>query len=326
MAGWRVVGASVRGASHRRRGLPNQDALRWWPDSGEGPPLAVATADGHGSARCFRSDVGARLAVEAAMEVASATLEGAGGAAPDLAFLEGVVEVLTRRWQAAARAHLLAHPFGPEELERLTAEGGATARESVATNPLLAYGATLSTVWLGEAFVLYLQLGDGDILTVSPDGTVSRPLPEDERLFGGQTTSLCAPGAWRDFRVAFQTLTAGRRPAVVLLSTDGYANAFREDAGFLKVGADLLELLRQEGLDPVAAGLEAWLAEATEQGSGDDVTLGLLCRLDALGQPAQASVPDETPLPDKASTPTRGGAPAPVGLAIETAGTIGVSA
>jgi hypothetical protein len=191
---------------------------------------------------------------------------------------------------------------------------------------LLAYGATLSTVWLGEAFVLYLQLGDGDILTVSPDGTVSRPLPEDERLFGGQTTSLCAPGAWRDFRVAFQTLTAGRRPAVVLLSTDGYANAFREDAGFLKVGADLLELLRQEGLDPVAAGLEAWLAEATEQGSGDDVTLGLLCRLDALGQPAQASVPDETPLPDKASTPTRGGAPAPVGLALETAGTIGVSA
>ena len=34
---WRVVGTSVRGAAHRRRGLPNQDALRWWPATGEGP-------------------------------------------------------------------------------------------------------------------------------------------------------------------------------------------------------------------------------------------------------------------------------------------------
>ena len=101
---------------------------------------------------------------------------------------------------------------------------------------------------------------------MSQGGQVGRPLPGDARLFGGQTTSLCAPGAWRDFRIAFQTISAGTSPAVVLLSTDGYPNAFREDAGFLQVGVDLLDLIRQEGLDPVAAGLESWLAEATEQG------------------------------------------------------------
>jgi hypothetical protein len=158
----------------------------------------------------------------------------------------------------------------------------------VVGNPLLAYGATLSTVWLGETFLLYFQLGDGDILTVTADGTVGRPLPVDARLFAGQTTSLCAPGAWRDFRIGFQTFGSADRPALVLLATDGYANAFREDTGFLQVGTDLLEMIREEGLQRVAAGLETWLEEASDSGSGDDVTLGLLCRRDAVAGQAPA--------------------------------------
>ncbi|MDQ3699739.1 MAG: protein phosphatase 2C domain-containing protein, partial [Chloroflexota bacterium] len=81
VARWRVVGTSVRGASHRRHGLPNQDALRWWPESGLGPPLVLAVADGHGSAKCFRSDVGSRLAVAAAVEVGAALLAPAGATA-----------------------------------------------------------------------------------------------------------------------------------------------------------------------------------------------------------------------------------------------------
>jgi hypothetical protein len=201
------------------------------------------------------------------------------------------VEDLSRRWQAATREHLQAHPFGVEELQRLAHEGGTAAQSALEAHPLLAYGATLTTVWLGESYLLYLQLGDGDILDVSPQGAVSRPLPGDERLFGGQTTSLCAPQAWRDFRIAFRTLSPTSDPALVLLSTDGYANAFREDAGFLRVGTDLLDLVRQEGLGAVATGLDSWLAEATEQGSGDDVTVGLLCRLEACQSPLSAPPP-----------------------------------
>src|SRR6185436_15291546 len=124
--------------------LPNQDAVRWWPASGSGPPLALATSDGHGSAKCFRSDVGARLAVATALEVAASILEGtAAGALPDLPALERIVEALARRWQGAARAHLLAHPFGADELDRLVEDAGSSARVAVAGNPLLAYGATL---------------------------------------------------------------------------------------------------------------------------------------------------------------------------------------
>ena len=71
---WRVIGESVRGAGHKRNGMPNQDAYTCLPESGVGSVLCVAVADGHGSTRYFRSDVGARLAVQSATEVLQAFL------------------------------------------------------------------------------------------------------------------------------------------------------------------------------------------------------------------------------------------------------------
>jgi hypothetical protein len=64
----------------------------------------------------------------------------------------------------------------------------------------------------------------------------------------------------------------------VLLATDGYANSFREDAGFLRIGGDLLEMIRQDGIEGVDGNLETWLNEASELGSGDDITVALVCR------------------------------------------------
>lgn len=277
---WRVIGTSVRGASHVRAGLPKQDAIGWLPESGEGLPLIVAVSDGHGSAKCFRSDIGALLAVQIAtrtiQDFLSGQPEGANLSAFKRAAEERLPQELVCRWKEAVEDALRSNPWS-EELEALAKKEGAAARQAVEANPLLAYGATLLTVLVTESFLLYLQLGDGDILTVAEGGEVSRPLAGDERLFANETTSLCASNAWRDMRIRFQTLSS-LPPALILLSTDGYANSFREDAGFLKVGSDLLEIIRADGLDQVKANLETWLTEASQAGSGDDVTLGILCR------------------------------------------------
>jgi hypothetical protein len=104
-----------------------------------------------------------------------------------------------------------------------------------------------------------------------------RPMPEDERLCGNQTTSLCDRESWREFRVVFHAL-AETAPALVLVATDGYANSFRDDAGFLQVGTDLLLILRTDGLEAVKKDLESWLTETSQEGSGDDITLGVLYR------------------------------------------------
>ena len=96
--GWRVLGASVQGAHHVRRGLPNQDALA---RRGEGGPnVALAVADGHGSAKHFRSGTGARLAAEL---TADFLLAQAGAQPSDWSSIHRLSaghwpEALVRRW------------------------------------------------------------------------------------------------------------------------------------------------------------------------------------------------------------------------------------
>ena len=264
---WQVVGQTVRGAAHDRNGLPNQDAIYWLPASGHGSSVVLAAADGHGSARYSRSHIGAALAVENAAALVDEFLNSQEDVA-NLSLIKHATEewlprALVRTWSEAVAEHLKADPMSSEVSESS-----------------VAYGATLLVSAVTERFVMYLQLGDGEILSVSENGEVVRPLVKDERLFGNETTSLCAPEAWRDFRVSFQPLTHSR-PALILLSTDGYPNSFRDEAGFLQVGSDILQMVRKNGLASVNDNLEAWLRDSTRAGSGDDVTLGILCSVAA---------------------------------------------
>jgi serine/threonine protein phosphatase PrpC len=205
---------------------------------------------------------------------------------------ERLPQELSRRWREAVEAHIENHAISAEELDSLEKKDGVRAREAIQNKPSHAYGATVLTVVVEESFILYLQLGDGDILLVSDGGDVERPLPKDERLFANETTSLSSQNAWSDFRLSFQTLV-GPPPALILLSTDGYANSFIGEDAFLKVGKDLLEMIRADGLDKVNENLETWLSEASEAGSGDDITLAIICRAGALISPDKSSPTDE---------------------------------
>jgi hypothetical protein len=286
---WHAIGASVQGAAHQRFGLANQDAIRWLPPTGLGPPLILAVSDGHGSAKSFRSHIGSEQAVGTAAWVLQDLLDGQ----PDPANLSAIKRTaedrlpreIVRRWREAIEDHLKQTPLTPAELEALEERKGASARKAVVDNPLLAYGATGLNVLAADAFILYLQLGDGDILVVRESGEVSRPLKKDTRLIADQTTSLCSPNAWRDVQVRFQALV-DPPPALILVSTDGYANSFTSEAAFLKVGSDILDIVRADGIGAVEANLAEWLAEASQKGSGDDITLGILCRLDVEHQAA----------------------------------------
>jgi serine/threonine protein phosphatase PrpC len=279
---WRVAGQRVRGAAHERAGTPCQDAIRWE----EGPPLLLTLADGHGSARSPRSEAGAELAVQAAVEELQCLWEGPAPPG-NLSALKHLAEyklpqAMVRRWIEAVKEDHSQHAAVLEATEVVGEE-----------DLLLQYGCTLLAVLVAEQFILYLQLGDGDILAAAPDGTVHRPILRDERLIANETTSLCSPQAWREFRVGFQVL-GDRPPALILASTDGYANSFRDEAVFLQIGPDYLEMIRSDGFDAVAAGLEEWLTEASTLGSGDDIALGMIYR----EEEEDSHVPDPSTGPD----------------------------
>jgi len=262
---WQVAGQSVRGAVHERNGLPNQDAIHWLPAAGYGSSMVLAVADGHGSARYSRSHLGAGFAVESSVQLVQEFLESQAGAG-NLSLIKDATEewlprALVRKWVELVGVHLNSDPGGEPE------------------GSVIAYGATLLVTAVTEQFALYLQLGDGEILTVSESGEVTRPLTKDDRLFGNETTSLCAPDAWRDFRVSFQSFNQSP-PALILLSTDGYPNSFRHESGFFKVGSDILNMIRENGLSFIKENLGGWLSDSTNAGSGDDVTLGILCSVE----------------------------------------------
>jgi serine/threonine protein phosphatase PrpC len=309
---WRAIGQSVQGAAHVRMGLPNQDAILWYPESGEGPPLILAVSDGHGSAKCFRSHIGARLATEAAVRMLRDLLAGQPDP-PNLSAIKRTAEErlpreLVRWWREAVDAHLEQTPLSQEELETLEKRRDAKARRAVEDNPVLAYGATILSALVTDAAILYLQLGDGDILVTLDNGEVMRPLPQDARLFANETTSLCMDEAWHEVRFRFQALY-GPLPALILLATDGYANSFVNEAAFLKVGADILDILRTDGLAAVEDNLPLWLDEASQAGSGDDITLGLICRKDVLDTKRPSSEPSAELQSSEEKAPKASGIP-----------------
>ena len=272
MPHWQTIKASVRGASHCRSGLPNQDAVRVTrcrDDRG----LCLALADGHGSAKSFRSQRGARLAVIVAQQVCGQLFNLDNPSQIKRWAEDRMPHELVRRWREHVDKLLLRQPFTPQELASLD----AVSRRQVEAQPYLAYGSTLLAAVVAPAFILYLQLGDGDILTVSTQGNIERPMPRDDRLIANETTSLCSDKAWNEVRISFQTL-AGAPPALILVSSDGYANSYRDEASFQQVAQDMWAMLQGEGEAAVKPHLHEWLNDASQQGSGDDISVGLIWR------------------------------------------------
>ena len=293
-----MIGASVRGAAHERTGTPNQDGLGWWPPAAaqaDGPAaqtVLLAVADGHGGAGYPCSHLGARYAVGTARrllvrEVLPQLADGS--ALTDLAHFkrtlsEWLPKILVRTWLRAihrhARLYPLDDPTGDNPADDPQPPTPDSPRpERAKTDPVVRpFGSTLLAALLTPAFHLYVQLGDGDILTVSHSGQISRPpLPKDDRLLANETTSLCSPEAWRYVRVHFQPIVE-TPPALVLLATDGYANSFADESGFEQVAGDLHTAIRQDGHTAVARHLPDWLAATSAAGSGDDISVAIAYR------------------------------------------------
>lgn len=296
---WRCLGESVRGASHVRSGLPNQDAIRWFPESGIGLPLILAVSDGHGSAKSFRSDRGSCFAVETAIKVIQEFFLSSQSSDINFSALKDAAQRLlpprlVNEWRKAVNKDLglsendeekLTNKpnFTDEEKQILVDKDGEAAWQAVENNYFLAYGATVLAVLVTEFFIVYIQLGDGDILEVDSKGNTTRPLERDPNLIANETTSLCMNKAWNEFQVHLEQYPKGtpkQMPALILVSTDGYSNSFSTDEGFFKIGQDYRQMFKSNLTEEVRQKLEGFLQETSEKGSGDDITLGMIKRLE----------------------------------------------
>jgi hypothetical protein len=292
---WLALTASQQGAAHQATGLPNQDAVasrHVQPDA-----LVAAVADGHGHRRHFRSARGSRLAVilacEAAQELAARLDEFESARQIESEVLRSLVPAITGRWREAVREDVAADPFTvQEEASRV---GGDDA--------LIAYGSTLLLAITRRRWLVLVQIGDGDIVGIQPDGQPLLPVPGDPSLDGHQTTSLCGPRAEDDFRAAVVD-TSTTALLGVLLATDGYGNAQAADPWADAVSADLAELIHDRPPEWLASQLPSWASRcASADGSADDTTIALLIAPAVTGW--HQATPEE-PAADEATTAAAG--------------------
>src|SRR6201985_1590001 len=169
---WKVAHACIQGSSHQRSGLPNQDAAQCTVTPGTQGTVAVeVVSDGHGSPRHFRRQMGSSLAVSTVAATLQGFLRDSVATNGQVPFVPEQVHELERKivsgWLAAVQSDRENNPFTEAELATLGQDEGAEGRAAVASSPELAYGATLLAAAATDKVLLYLQLGDGEILRVS---------------------------------------------------------------------------------------------------------------------------------------------------------------
>jgi hypothetical protein len=273
---WRALECSVTGASHQRRGHPNQDASAVWFPEPPGHRVLVAVADGLGSDKYARSGRGSRLACDAA-ERAAYDIIGAldrtePGGQPLLAFLTRIKEELAQRVVVQWRALVDEEPE-PAGQEAPSADTGGDPAQAADSGRHELYASTLMWALLTERCCAFFHLGDGDMRVVSPGEEPRAVLPADPLLLGTSTTHLAMPQAWRHVRVD-AVPTEDLRPRLVVAATDGLSTSFTDPAtGLGQFIEDLDGLVSSEPAEQARAQLRAVLDRFSNSGSGDDITV-----------------------------------------------------
>lgn len=252
---WRVVAASLAGTSHIANGLPCQDAHGW--RELPGGLLIAAVADGAGSAP--RSDEGAELVVDAALEaMAAGLLAGVeAGAPPVAAAADGADGDRDDRAAAVLRAAFAA---AREALLARAADEGFAPRE---------LACTLALAVADGRSVTAAQVGDGVVLAQGASGSWHSLLEPQKGEYANEVLLLNAPEA-----LARLSLGRAADPVALVMSTDGLIRLMlRLPSGephpaFLD---PLVAFARQAG-DPAQArrGLLAFLGSERVCGRTDD--------------------------------------------------------
>ncbi|WP_405608890.1 protein phosphatase 2C domain-containing protein [Streptomyces sp. NBC_01508] len=285
-AAWELLDSGVKGVA-KKYSQDRGTALT----TADGRAAVLAVADGHGSRAHFRSDLGARWAVEAFTTCARVYAHEAlrrGDDAANWPRLLAEARTLPQQVVHAWRRRVLLHEANsPAHGGHATPAGTAPTTTGTATAPpagatagptagpasgadLAVYGSTLIGAVLTERLLICWQLGDGDIVLVDPDGTTHMPFYTGPDM-GDETESLCEPEAWRKARLHWQPLTGGPPPGV-LLSTDGLSKSFADHEGFLAFASGVRSRAASHGVAAVQAQLPDWLGHAAKY-SGDDATL-----------------------------------------------------
>jgi hypothetical protein len=246
--GWRIVGASVRGASNAKLGRPCQDVWAWevvGPDF-----VVVAVADGAGSA--YRGKVGAEVASRVAVEFLGHCLRTEPATIDEADWRARLTQTLLRAREAV--------------------EAEARRRALVARD----LATTLILVAAGPEITAAAQVGDGAAIVGDRTGGASALTVPPVGEYANETTFLTDPEAIDRGQVAFKPEAA----AHVVVISDGLQRLALTMPGRTlheRFFSPLFTFLARVGNDSLAeVKLTEWLGSPRiRDRTNDDVTLVL---------------------------------------------------
>lgn len=261
-----IFGTSVQGASHIRSGTECQDSYKKLIC--EDGSIIMAVADGHGSKSCPYSKNGSSIAVDVFCQIMSEYVSNFSANSSDfLRYLnrEGEIKVakaIDAEWK---RCVVKKHKKAKRHIE---VENRIQKLDSI--YPL--YGTTLLGLLITKEFIFALQIGDGDIAYISNNGYES--IIQPEKILGVETHSMSKKDSWKNAITIVRTIDFNQHsPFMFIMSSDGFANSYKDSEQFEKTCVDYLDMVNQYGAETVEENLKSWLSETSALGCGDDITV-----------------------------------------------------
>ena len=162
-------------------------------------------------------------------------------------------------WNSEIAAHIGLLPLNESEKAIFDKYGGIS-------NEVM-YGATLIVGCLTEKGCFGLQIGDGNFCVLD-NGEMTSPVPEDAKLVGNLTTSLCDSDAISSFRFFYRE---GDFSGIVL-SSDGLINSFLNESDFYSFGKRVLSAVENGSTNALAEHLKT----RSRCGSRDDISVAAI--------------------------------------------------
>lgn len=291
---------SCQGESHKADSKPCQDAS-FSAVYEDGLAIAIV-CDGHGGERYFRSDVGAKMAVEVIFDTVktfTSSIDKSLFIGQPYTAVEAIAseEILKKQtpvdkafrqlfssiiyqWNNRIAIHAAHTPMSEWEQEHVPQKYLDELNSSETFEKL--YGCTLMVYVQTPDYWFAFHLGDGKCISFQQQPFWHEPIPWDERCFLNKTTSLCDSNAINEFRYCYEG--DGSFPMAVFLGSDGMDDSFGEDANLVNFYIQVVKMLVTEGRDSTIQSIESDLPQLSKIGSKDDMSIAFIysmCELQA---------------------------------------------
>lgn len=233
----------------------------------------IVVCDGHGGEKYFRSDVGSKLAAEAAMDMLHKFLKETvcmTKMPSDKNWQKQLAGSIIVSWIDKIASHTTENPFTEEELSVLN----DVEKEKVADgNFNFIYGTTLLGVVMTSNAIFGFHIGDGKCVAIDGNDECSEPIPWDDDCFLNKTTSLCDSDAINRFRFYYAT---DNLPVAVFIGSDGVDDTYPDE--YLHQFYKTLYADIKRDREAAIKNLVDYLPDISKKGSKDDISIAGIIR------------------------------------------------